>query len=120
VNILVAEDDRAFSLMLCTILREAGHTVIPAFDSIQAFMFAMRQTIDIVLLDVGMPGGTGIGVLGKLKHSSKTSGIPVIVVTGSTDPAVKTQAMELGAAAFLAKPIDPAGLLDAVREVGKV
>ena len=114
MNILVADDDRAFSLMVCTVLKEGGHMAVPAFDSIQAFMYAMRQELHMVLLDINMPGGTGIDVLRKLRASSRTSALPVIVVTGNTDPAVRSQAEELGAVAFLLKPIDPAELLQAV------
>ncbi|MEP6620463.1 MAG: response regulator [bacterium] len=114
MNILVADDDRAFSLMICTVLKEGGHIAVPAFDSIQAFMYAMRQELHMVLLDINMPGGTGIDVLKKLRQSSRTSMIPVVVITGSTDPAVREQAIELGAAAFLSKPIDPDELLRTV------
>ena len=117
VNILVADDDRDFSLMLCTILEEGGHTTIPAYDSIQAFMYAIRQDTNMVLLDINMPGGTGIEVMRKLRQSKKTASIPVVVLTGSADPEIKKKAMELGAAAFLRKPVDPDVLLMCVNRV---
>ncbi len=114
MNILVADDDKVLSAMLCGILKEAGHMCIPAFDSMQAMMNAMRQPLDLVLLDINMPGGTGMEVLKRLKNLSKTKAIPVVVITGSTDAALPEQAKELGAVGFLSKPVDPDQLLQAV------
>jgi DNA-binding NarL/FixJ family response regulator len=63
-----------------------------------------------------MPGGTGIQTLRRLKRSTHTSGIPIIVVSGTTDPKQIEAAMELGAAAFLPKPVDATALCAAVDE----
>ena len=119
VNILVADDDRAFSLMVCTVLKEGGHMAVPAFDSIQAFMYAMRQELHMVLLDINMPGGTGLSVLRKLRGSSKTASLPVIVISANTDPELPVTVATLGALRFISKPIDPDDLLAAVAEVFK-
>lgn len=58
-----------------------------------------------MILDIGMPGGTGVDVLKKLKTMNTTSQIPVIILTGSTDPAMKDQVMGMGADDFLTKPV---------------
>jgi DNA-binding response OmpR family regulator len=117
MKILVADDDRVMSLMMCGLLKEAGHKTFPVFDAMQALMFAMREQLDLVLLDINMPGGTGVEALRKLKLSSKTKKIPVIVVTGNTDPAVEKEVMEIGAAAYVTKPIEPEALLATVKDV---
>lgn len=114
MNILVADDDKVLSAMLCGVLKEAGHMCIPAFDSMQVIMNAMRQPLDLVLLDINMPGGTGMEALKRLKNSTKTNRIPVLVITGSTDVALPEQAKALGAVGFLSKPVDPDQLLQAV------
>ena len=119
MNILVAEDDKMMSQMICTILREGGHICIPAFDAMQAVMFAMKQPPHVVILDINMPGGTGVGVLQKLKASSKTASVPVIVVSGSIDPALPAHVLALGAAKFLPKPMEPEVLLQAVLDAAK-
>ena len=116
MNILVAEDDKVLSRMLCGVLQEGGHICLPAYDAMQTFMYAMKQPPDLILLDVNMPGGSGIGVLQKLKGSSKTSAIPVLVLSGSIDPALPKQVVELGAVRYLAKPVDPDVLTKAVAE----
>jgi DNA-binding response OmpR family regulator len=116
MNILVADDDKVLSKMICGVLKENGHIAVPAFDSMQVTMFAMKQPPDLVLLDINMPGGTGLDVLRKLKASSKTANVPVIIITGSTDEKLPDEVIKLGASRFLPKPIEPAVLLEAVRD----
>jgi putative two-component system response regulator len=115
VKILVADDDRVISLMVCGILRKQGHDAVAAFDAMQALMVAMKPPQpQLIILDLNMPGGTGIGALTKLKSSNKTAAIPVIVQTGTTDPKLRTEALALGAAEVLTKPVNPEVLLAAV------
>lgn len=117
MKILVADDDRVFSQLICAVVREAGHKPIPAFDAMQAMMFAVRApTPDCIILDLNMPGGAGIETLRKLKKSTKTTHIPVIVISGSTDDGITKQVMELGALTFLGKPLVPEALLVAMRK----
>ena len=118
VKVIVADDDRVMSQLLCTLLRSEGHEAIPAFDAMQALMFAMRAPLPgLVVLDINMPGGAGIETLRKLKHSAKTGGVPVIVVSGSGDPAMPGAARALGAADVLQKPVDGDAFVAAVRSV---
>ncbi len=121
MRILVADDDRVISTLICGVLARAGHQATPAHDAMQALMFAMRSPApELILLDVNMPGGTGVEALRKLKQSVRTWGIPVLVVSGVDDPAMPPRMRELGAADVLPKPVDPERLLDAVnRAVGR-
>jgi two-component system phosphate regulon response regulator PhoB len=116
MNIIVADDDKVLSQMICGILRENRHKPMPAFDAMQVMMFAMRQSPDLVLLDISMPGGTGLDVLRKLKSNSKTANVPVIIITGSTDQKLPDEVLKLGASQFLSKPIDPVVLMEAVEK----
>jgi two-component system cell cycle response regulator len=88
-----------------------------AVDAMQAVMMAIRTPPDAVLLDIGMPGGTGFQVLERLKATSKTSAVPVIVVTALTDPALQARVRGLGARDFFTKPIAPDRLLQALQRV---
>jgi len=97
-------------------VREAGHVPVPVYDAMQALMFAMRPPVPaLIILDINMPGGTGLEALRKLKLSARTSPIPVIVLSGSVEQDMPEQVKGLGAEVFLAKPIDPEQLLHAVR-----
>jgi CheY-like chemotaxis protein len=98
-------------------VREAGHVPIPAFDAMQAMMFAIKHPVpDCIILDIHMPGGAGLDTLRKIKTSAKTSHIPVIVISGSTDAGITEQVMQLGAVTFLGKPLVPEALLVAMRK----
>ena len=105
MKFLIADDDRVFLELCKTRLRGAGHRVQTAADATQAFMFAMRELPDAIVLDIGMPAGGGMDVLRKLKASTKTEAIPVIVVSGQTAPTLPEEVTGMGAAAFLAKPV---------------
>jgi len=106
MRILVADDDKVISLLICATLRRAGHTPIPAFDAMQALMFAMRAPQpDAIILDLNMPGGGGLEALKKLKSSARTTGIPVLVISGDSSPAAPGAVTDLGAESFLPKPI---------------
>lgn len=115
MRILVADDDRVISQLICAVLAKAGHRPMPAHDAMQTLMFAMRSPApELIVLDVNMPGGTGVEALRKLKQSARTCGIPVIVVSGVEDPAMPQRMRELGALDVLPKPVDPVALIDAV------
>ncbi|MBA3891283.1 MAG: response regulator [Gemmatimonadaceae bacterium] len=114
-KILVAEDDRVVSLLICGMLKQQGYEVVAAFDAMQAMMLAIRPPQpDVITLDVQMPGGTGIEALRKLKVSTRTAMIPVIIVSGSASAQQRQELAELGAGAYLEKPVDRDALLAAV------
>lgn len=119
-SILVADDDKVVSLQICGLLRQRGYVPTPVFDSMQALMVAMRMPHpDGIILDIGMPGGTGIETLRRLKASSRTVAIPVIVVSGTIDTTHADLVRALGAESFLPKPVDPEKLVAAIeRAVG--
>jgi len=119
MKILVADDDRVFMHLAAEVLRNRGHQVIPVFDAMQVLMLAMRPPPpDLILLDIHMPGGTGIEALKRLKSAHRTALIPVVVVSGGTDPALPDTVKGLGAAAFLKKPLDPAALDAVLGDIG--
>jgi CheY-like chemotaxis protein len=106
-KILIADDSRFQITMLTKSLEENGFEVVSALDALQAWMIALRTAPDAIVLDINMPGGSGIEVLRRLRVSTKTQHIPVIVLSGSKDLSVEQVAKDLGAVQFLHKPIDP-------------
>jgi CheY-like chemotaxis protein len=118
MRILVADDDLIVVHLVASLLRAKGHTVVPVFDAMQAFMFAMRAPMpDAIILDINMPGGTGVEALKRLKASLNTALIPVIVLSGTTDAQMPDKVKALGADMFLHKPVDPGALFDALQKV---
>lgn len=120
MRVLVADDDRQFSTLACQMLMAAGHQAFPAFDGASAMMAAMRTPApDITLLDLQMPAGDGTTTLTKLKQSAKTAIIPVLIVSATSDAAMQDRVRMMGAAGFLAKPLDPDTFIDAVEAIAR-
>ncbi len=116
-TVLLADDDKVQSLQLSAQLRQRGYAVVVAYDATSTVMSAIKCPPDAVVLDVQMPGGTGRAVLQRLKSSTKTMQVPVIVLSGLTDPRTVDEIRALGAADYLAKPADVERVDAALRQV---
>jgi two-component system, OmpR family, phosphate regulon response regulator PhoB len=114
MKLLLADDDAMLTQLFSTQLRAKGVDVVVAHDAMQAFMTALRTQPDVIVLDVQMPGGTGLSALRKLKTSAKTSAIPVLVLSGSVEPEASETVKQLGAAQFMLKPVEPDALYQAL------
>jgi len=114
-TVLIAEDDPVTLRALSAGLQAQGYHVITAVDALQAVRAALRSHPAAIVLDVQMPGGTGLEVLKRVKASSQTQLIPVIAISGSRDAALAGQVDALGAVAFLPKPVELPQLTDALR-----
>ena len=110
MRVLIADDDKVMSHLLATRLKTLGWRVDLAVDSMQTLMFAMRTPPDVIVLDIQMPGGTGLDTLKKLQTSVKTSQIPVVVLSGTVDPSAEQSVLDLGAVQFVRKPIEAEAL----------
>ena len=106
MTILIADDDRLLARVLSTRLTRAGYKVVAVYDAMQAIMTALRNPPDAILLDVNMPGGTGLQVLRQLKNSIRTNRVPIIVISGSFDPEMAATVKSLGADEVMTKPPD--------------
>ena len=104
MNILMADDDVELLKLAATIVRGAVHKPIMAFDGIQVLPTAMREKPDLILLDINMPGGAGSDHLARLKRRTLTSGIPVVVISGSQKAETPDLVKTLGAEGYVAKP----------------
>ncbi len=114
-TILVADDNWANLYLLSELLHDQGYRAICVLDGDQAFKALGSQQIDLVLLDVMMPGRTGFDVCRTIKSNPETRLIPVVLVTGMTDTGDRIQGIECGADDFLSKPVNKEELLARVR-----
>jgi two-component system, cell cycle response regulator len=105
MKVLIADDDPDFVALLKTFLAERGWGTTVARDALQASMVARRDMPDAVVLDINMPGGSGIRALKQLKSSPRFGRIPIVVVSARDDEQLPRTVTELGAAAFLQKPV---------------
>lgn len=118
-KILIADDDPMMTSILSATLATRGYSVAVARDAMQAVMFAVQQQPDLVLLDINMPAGTGLGAIKRLKASARTSSIPVVVVSGSSDLTLPATVRAEGAKAFFKKPVDLEALCVRLEEILK-
>ena len=95
-TILVVDDDENLVRALSIRLKAAGYDVVAAMDGMQAVMMTHRRDPDLLILDIRMPGGSGITVMDKLQGSIKTRRIPVIVASAFDDDETKQKVQELG------------------------
>jgi DNA-binding response OmpR family regulator len=95
------------------LFRSRGCRVSAAEDAISAVRCAVSDPPDIVVLDIGLPGGEGFLVMQRFRALPALAAVPVIVVTGRPPQELRHRAQQLGAAAFLQKPVDNRALLDA-------
>jgi DNA-binding response OmpR family regulator len=112
--IVVADDDPTVVSLVKMRLGMAHYTVFTAGNGDQAL--AMVQTTEpvAVILDVQMPGGGGLSVLSRIKSDPKTSGLPVMMLTGERNAETVLQAMDAGADDYMVKPFMPDLLLERV------
>lgn len=107
-SVLVVEDDPINRIILTKSVTKAGYTSFSVENGELALAFLDQQQIDIILLDLVMPGQLdGYGVLRELKKHPLWSYIPVIVVSELKDVGSIVECIKLGAADHLPKPIDP-------------
>jgi CheY-like chemotaxis protein len=119
MRILLIDDDPAFQLLISALLRSRKITVFGVADSIQAFRVAREQRPDVILLDLGLPGGDGFLILERLKTNTLLSTIPVIIVTARDLKEVEERAVQSGATAVLQKPIQIDNLVTVIEQVLK-
>jgi len=119
-RILAVDDDPKALGTLETYLKGAGLEVLTAMSGERALSTARRASLDIVLLDLGMPGMSGREVLRELKARKETSDIPVVIIASLDQMAEREKAIHEGADDFLTKPIERRELLMRVRTLLRV
>ena len=105
-TLLVVDDNEMNRDLLSRRLERKGFHVLTAVDGMQALDTLAGSAVDLVLLDVMMPGITGLDVLRAIRESKSAIELPVIMVTAKDESADIVEALELGANDYVTKPID--------------
>lgn len=117
--VLYVEDEEDNAYMLGRRLKRHGIDMRHVEDGEKALIDAVWKRPDAVLLDINLPGMSGLDVLQKLRANPLTSDVPVIVLSAHVMEDDILDAMQAGANAFVPKPIDFPTLLDTLHRVIK-
>ncbi len=116
MKILIADDDPQIVRALRITLGARGYEVVTASDGKAALDAVTRTHPDIVVLDLGMPGLTGVQVIQALRGWSK---VPILVVSGRSESWDKVAALDAGADDYVTKPFAADELLARIRALGR-
>lgn len=113
-TVLVVEDNTLNMRLFHDLLVAAGHAVLATGDGLEAFDLARARGPDLILMDIQLPGVSGLEVTRWLKDDPGLSSIPVIAVTAFAMKGDETRIRQSGCVAYLAKPISAATFLATV------
>ena len=116
-TVLICDDEEVLRALIRATLDGAQHEIAEARDGDEALEQARRAAPDVILLDMMMPGRTGLDVLRELRAERELAETPVIMLTARTQAADRAAAAEAGATRFLSKPFSPRELLSVLDEV---
>jgi len=113
-TILVVDDEPSNIDVIKNVL-QSDYKIKAAINGEKALMVAAKSPApDLILLDIMMPGIDGYQVCRELKTNSATRHIPVVFLSAKVSPDQQRQGLELGAVAYITKPLDPQTLIDTV------
>lgn len=112
-TVMVVDDQERMRTMIRRLLASEGHVIESAPDGETALERLTQENVDLVLLDLVMPGANGLQVLARLRERGFTA--PVIVLSAVPEIAARVDALELGAVDFVPKPFHSAELMARVR-----
>ena len=118
LSILIVEDDITFSLMLTTWLGKKGFVVRSSSSVSDAKRRLGEEVFDLVISDLRLPDSDGIDLLKWLKSTHPS--LPLIMMTSYAEIQTAVQAMKLGAADYIPKPLNPDELLGKIKELVRV
>ena len=105
-RILIADDEMDVIELLKDALIQRGFEIITASTGVNTLLKAIEERPDLILLDIRMPAGSGIGVFENIIKRKELADIPVIFITAFATPEIKKKVIQNGAAGFITKPFD--------------
>ncbi len=117
-DLLLIDDDATFCMVLARALTRRGFAVRSAQDGASALSLAEQQVPDFVVLDLKMPGETGLSLIAQLKQLNPA--MRIVMLTGYASIATAVDAIKLGAIHYLAKPAEVDEIVVALHQDGKV
>lgn len=105
MRVLIVEDDVRLQDSVAELLREAGYVVDVSSDGIEGLWYGEEYPIDLAVIDLGLPGMSGLDMIRALRKSKV--GFPILILTARSDWKDKVEGLEAGADDYLTKPFHP-------------
>lgn len=116
-KILIVDDEPSIRSLVRDVLELEGHEILEAPDGPSALALVDSDDPDLMVLDIMMPGMSGLDVLRTLRREHSGSDLPIILLTAAADDDTTWAGWTAGASVFLPKPFDPNHLLDWVERL---
>jgi CheY-like chemotaxis protein len=117
MTLLICDNEKPIRGLVRATLEPAGYRFVEARDGDEALALAKVERPDLILLDMMMPGRSGLDVLEALRSDPELRNVPVIMLTARTQASDQEAAERAGVTRFLAKPFSPAVLARTVAEL---
>ena len=114
-KVLIVEDDADIARLIGLKLKQQGLKPVFAADAVTAVTIARKEDPDLLVIDIGLPGGGGLLVMERMRAIANLAMKPVIVISAREPIEGERQAREVGATAFFPKPLDLDALVEEVR-----
>ena len=111
-TILVCDDDKDIVSALDIYLTSEGYRTVKAYDGLEALQAAESQPVDLILMDIMMPGLDGIRATAKLRERYN---VPIILLTAKSEDADKVLGLNIGADDYITKPFNPIEVIARVK-----
>jgi two-component system alkaline phosphatase synthesis response regulator PhoP len=115
-TVLIADDESAMRLLVSTTIESDNYRVVEAQDGDEAWALIKKDKPSLVLLDIQMPGRSGLEILASIKADPSLSGVRVIMMTARALESDRIAGMAAGADFYLTKPFSPLELLARVQD----
>jgi len=116
-RILVVDDEPHIRRVLSSILASQGFDVITASDGMEGLELMGENDVDLVILDLMVPGANGLEILSKIRSNPDQADTPVIILTAKGQDTDRDAALAGGASDFLTKPFSPKKLIARIQEI---
>lgn len=113
-KVLIVEDDADIARLIGLKLKQQGLKTVFAADAVTAVTIARKEDPDLLVIDIGLPGGGGLLIMERMRAIANLAMKPVIVISAREPIEGERQAREVGATAFFPKPLDLDALVEAV------
>jgi two-component system KDP operon response regulator KdpE len=114
-KVLIVEDDADIARLIGLKLKQQGLKPVFAADAVTAVTIARKEDPDLLVVDIGLPGGGGLLIMERMRAIPNLAMKPVVVISAREPIEGERQAREVGATAFFPKPLDLDALVEEIR-----